>query len=97
MSQNEYAIRLRGVVQKWAGLRKTHASFTMSFFSSPEVMVSIIGTAGRREDGSKLTPEIFYRAIDKTKEIIKDQFKLSLEQVHLVSGGAAWMGMYMIL
>ena len=60
-------------------------------------MVSIIGTAGRREDGSKLTSEILHRAIDKTKEIIKDKFKLSLEQVHLVSGGAAWMGMYMIL
>ena len=57
-------------------------------------MVSIIGTAGRREDGSKLTSEIFHRAIDKTKQVIKDKFKLSLEQVHLVSGGAAWMGMY---
>ncbi len=57
-------------------------------------LVSIIGTAGRREDGSKLSSEIFHRAIDKTKEVIKDDFKLSLEQVHLVSGGAAWMGMY---
>ena len=69
----------------------------MSSFSKANVMVSIIGTAGRREDGSKLTLEIFHRAIDKTKQIIKDKFKLSLEQVHLVSGGAAWMGMYMIL
>ena len=69
----------------------------MSFFSKVNVMVSIIGTAGRQEDGSKLTSEIFHRAIDKTKEVIKDKFKLSLEQVHLVSGGAAWMGMYIMI
>ena len=69
----------------------------MSFFSKANITVSIIGTAGRREDGSKLTSEIFHRAIDKTKEVIKDKFKLSLEQVHLVSGGAAWMGMYIII
>ena len=69
----------------------------MSLFSKTNGMVSIIGTAGRRGDGRKLTSEIFHRAIDKTKEVIKDKFKLSLEQVHLVSGGAAWMGMYIMI
>ena len=32
-------------------------------------MVSIIETEGRREDGSKLTAEVFLRAISKSKEI----------------------------
>ena len=35
-------------------------------------MVSIIETKGRGEDGSKLTAEVFLRAIIKIKEIIRD-------------------------
>ena len=50
-------------------------------------MVSIIGTTGRRENGSKLTGEVFLRAIIKTKEVIRDDFKLLSKQIHLVSGG----------
>ena len=42
-------------------------------------MVSIIGTADRRENESKLTSEAFLRAIGKTKEVIRDDFKLSLK------------------
>ena len=61
----------------------------MSFFSSK---VSIIGTAGRGGDGRKLCKDLYYRAVEKAKEIITESFKLKLGNVHLVSGGAAWSG-----
>ena len=54
--------------------------------------VSIIGTAGRRGDGDKLSLDIYNRAIDKVKEIINRKFGLPLARVQLVSGGAAWAG-----
>ena len=62
----------------------------MKRFQLPRV--SIIGSAGRRGDGKKMTAEIYNRALDKAKEVIKDEFKLNLEKIHLVSGGAAWTG-----
>ena len=77
-----------GVAQE----KESNSYVMSSFLKIPTV--SIIGSAGRRGDGSKLTSEIFHRAIDKTKEVIQEKFKLSLDQVHLVSGGAAWMGQY---
>lgn len=63
----------------------------MSFFSVAS-KVSIIGTAGRGADGSKLSKELFYEAVEKAKEVITENFKLKLGNVHLVSGGAAWAG-----
>jgi hypothetical protein len=56
-----------------------------------KVSISLIGTAGRRDDLEKLNVEIYNRAIDKVKEVIVKHFKLSLEDVHLISGGAAWI------
>ena len=66
----------------------------MKRFQLPRV--SIIGSAGRRGDGKKMTAEIYNRALDKAKEVIKDEFKLNLEKIHLVSGGAAWTGIVVL-
>ena len=54
------------------------------------VKVSIVGTAGRNEDGKKLTKEIYHLMYEKAKDIIVNKFKLELSQCHAVSGGAAW-------
>ena len=54
--------------------------------------VSIIGTAGRGADSAKLTNKIYLKAIEKAKEAITGKFRLSLNNVELVSGGAAWAG-----
>ena len=54
--------------------------------------VSIIGTAGRGADSAKLNKEIYLKAIEKAKEIITGRFRLPLNKVELVSGGAAWAG-----
>ena len=53
--------------------------------------VSIIGTAGRDENNDKLNLEIYNKALNKSKEIIENTFKLDPNNVMLISGGAAWM------
>ena len=58
-----------------------------------QVTVSIVGTAGRKGDGKKLTKELYRSMYDKAKNIISNEFKLELSQCHVVSGGAAWSGM----
>ena len=62
----------------------------ISKFCSPTV--SIIGSAGRRGDGRKMTKQLFSKMVDKAKAVIQDDFKLDLGGVHVVSGGAAWAG-----
>ena len=52
------------------------------------VTVSIIGTAGRKSDGSKLNPKIFVDMVKTALDTIKNVWKL--EDVELVSGGAAY-------
>ena len=56
------------------------------------VRVGVVGTAGRSEDGKKMTSELFKRMIDKTVDVITNVFKLDVGRVRLVSGGAAWAG-----
>ena len=56
------------------------------------VRVSIIGSAGRRADLQKLNKTLYHRMIDKTKEVLTDVWKMEIERVELVSGGAAWSG-----
>ena len=56
------------------------------------IRVSVVGTAGRSEDGKKMTSALFKRMIDKTVDVITDVFKLDMGRVRLVSGGAAWSG-----
>ena len=58
----------------------------------PPVRVGVVGTAGRSEDGKKMTSELFKRMIDKTVDVITNVFKLDVGRVRLVSGGAAWAG-----
>ena len=56
------------------------------------VKVSIIGSAGRRADLQKLNKTLYHRMIDKAKEVLTDVWKMEIERVELVSGGAAWSG-----
>jgi hypothetical protein len=52
--------------------------------------VSIIGTAGRKEDGAKLNKEVFLTMCDTARRVITVDWKLAPEKVRLVSGGSAW-------
>ena len=56
------------------------------------VTVSIVGTAGRKGDGKKMTKELYHLMYEKAKTIISNEFKLELSKCHVVSGGAAWAG-----
>ena len=58
----------------------------------PSPTVSIIGSAGRRGDGRRMTKQLFSKMVDKAKAVIQDDFKLDPGSVHIVSGGAAWAG-----
>ena len=60
--------------------------------SSPLPTVSIIGSAGRRGDAHKMTKELYWKMVAKSEQVISNVFKLDLQRVHLVSGGAAWAG-----
>ena len=60
--------------------------------SRPLPTVSIVGSAGRRGDGKKMTKTLFKRMVEKAKEVITEDFGLDLDKIHLVSGGAAWSG-----
>jgi hypothetical protein len=53
------------------------------------INVSIIGTCGRT-NSDKLSKELYEKMIDKTKDIIENDFKLNLKDIILISGGAAW-------
>lgn len=69
---------------------KLTKQLTLSFAPSPLTTVSIIGTAGRKEDGAKMTPELFEEMCKVAYNVIVLRWKLSPKTVCLVSGGAAW-------
>lgn len=52
--------------------------------------VGIIGSAGRKQEGAKMTKELFESMMSKAQEVIETTWKLKPEDVILVSGGAAW-------
>ena len=54
--------------------------------------VSIVGTAGRKGDGKKMTKELYHLMYEKAKDVIENEFNLKLSDCHVVSGGAAWAG-----
>lgn len=60
--------------------------------SSSLTTVSIIGSAGRKGDASRMTKELYWRMVQKSERVISDVLKLDCSHVHLVSGGAAWAG-----
>ena len=55
------------------------------------ITVSIIGTAGRGADSAKLSKEIILY-LREGKRGHYARFRLSLNQIELVSGRAAWAG-----
>lgn len=58
---------------------------------SNKITVSIIGTAGRHyEDRKGLSKQLFYKMIEKAKDIIQNKWGLDPQNVVLISGGAAW-------
>lgn len=72
--------------------RMRQVKLTTLAANSSLVTVGIIGSAGRKADAKKMTQQIFNKMLAKAKELITQNFKLDLSQVHLVSGGAAWAG-----
>lgn len=48
-------------------------------------MLSIIGTAGRKDDANLMTSELYSLMLNRAREVINSQ-----GITHLVSGGAAW-------
>ncbi len=59
---------------------------------SPAPTVSIIGSAGRRTASKKMNKQLFASMVEKARSVIREDFKLELQNVHIVSGGAAWAG-----
>ena len=55
-----------------------------------EITVTIIGTAGRKEDACKMDKDIYDKMVKASMYVIETHFKLKMETVTLVSGGAAW-------
>ena len=76
------------------GRESTNNSERLVNLPRAPVRVGVVGTAGRSEDGKKMTSELFKRMIDKTVDVITNVFKLDIGRVRLVSGGAAWAGEY---
>ncbi len=58
-------------------------------FTRP-VTVAIVGTAGRKSDGSRMNASLFRRMCATALDIIRTEWKLTPPDVRLVSGGAAW-------
>jgi len=58
--------------------------------ASPAARVAIIGSAGRNEDGPKVTAQLFQQMMDCALHIVRNVFGLEAHQVTLVSGGAAF-------
>ena len=72
-----------------------HKSLLKMFNTSvSKTTVSIVGTAGRKEDAIKMSRELYEKMVQKAEQVITQQLNLDLSQTHLVSGGAAWAGMY---
>jgi hypothetical protein len=51
--------------------------------------ISIIGTAGRGEDGDRLNLDVYTKMYRKAKQLV-DEIEPVVENQHLVSGGAAY-------
>jgi hypothetical protein len=54
------------------------------------VKLGIIGTAGRREDGPRMSRLIYKAMAEKAYRLIQAEWQLKPSLVQLVSGGAAW-------
>ena len=55
--------------------------------------VGIIGTAGRKEDGPKMSRELYFRMVNRAKKEINNHFFAGVfnpTKLFLLSGGAAW-------
>ena len=53
--------------------------------------VSIIGSAGRKDDGERMSAELFAVATNECAKLINGVWQLDWNELELVSGGAAWM------
>ncbi len=54
------------------------------------ISIAIIGSAGRGEDSKKICPKIWEKMNKEAERIIIEDWKLDWNNVHLVSGGAAF-------
>jgi hypothetical protein len=53
--------------------------------------IAIIGSAGRGDDGARMTKDVFQAMVDRAREILSNdlQYKCNTD-ISLISGGAAW-------
>ena len=54
--------------------------------------VAIVGTAGRGDAGKRMSKPLFDLMVSTAQSLIREE--LGSSPVHLISGGAAWSGMY---
>jgi hypothetical protein len=54
--------------------------------------VSIVGTAGRKEDGQKMSRELYFKMVKRAESMLYTLCKGGdpIETIDLISGGAAW-------
>jgi|688.fasta_scaffold1071164_1 hypothetical protein len=55
-----------------------------------DIKVSIIGSAGRKEDANFITKELYEKLLEKVEYVILTEWKLDYKNITLVSGGAAF-------
>jgi hypothetical protein len=70
-------------------INNNNDNYNRTIESSDKIVVGIIGTAGRKEDGSKITKELWELMIEKAKSMIEKELKLDWNKIILTSGGAA--------
>lgn len=58
--------------------------------TSSTVTISIIGSAGRKNDANIVSLDLYNKLLSKAEQIITEEFKLNWQDITLVSGGAAF-------
>lgn len=69
---------------------KKEEEYTPKKQKTERVNISVIGSAGRKEDQHKVCIEHFQAMVKNTEDVIEKTWGLSWNQVTLVSGGAAF-------
>ena len=54
------------------------------------IRLGIIGTAGRREDGTRMSRVVYKAMAEEVYRLIQVEWRLAPSNIQLVSGGAAW-------
>lgn len=55
------------------------------------IRIAVIGSAGRGEDAVRMHAKLFENAIERFKSVCSVELRVQMSEVHLISGGAAWI------